>query len=267
MNKTTTKYGMFGIAAIVAILSISLLATNLTTQDAAAAAANKNGFSSSNVTAHASDGALHQLLEYEITSSDGKPWLVDFTAECSTATHVKASGKDKESRNTDKSTVEAEVFFTVHLPGDADNRHWAVSVDGVQTAVDFNVTSGLVNATQVPDNAKWNFCKQELELTVQLNELFTRNQTSGELIFECDLGEPLTAECEQSVEIFLENAGTRVAKAVLEDLPHGDTYVYVWGELSEDGSNSDVDPERTSLWIGKRILVVDPLHFDGSSSE
>ena len=251
---------MFGVAAIVAILSISLIATNLSTQEAAAAA-NKNGFSSSIVTAYASDQPLHQLLEYELKSSDGKPWLVDFTAQCSTATHVKASGKD--SRSKDQSTVEAEVFFTVQLPSDSPTRHWAIGVDGSKTPVDYDEGTRLVDATQVPSNAKWNFCKQDLELKVQLNELFTRNVTTGELIFDCD-PDNITAECEQSVEIFLENAGTRVAKAVLVDLPHGDTYVYVWGELSEDGSDNLANLDRTSLWIGKRILIVDPLHFDGS---
>ena len=152
------------------------------------------------------------------------------------------------------------------MPGDSPTQHWAIGVDGSKSPVDFNVTSKLVDETQVPPVAKWNFCKQDLELKVKLNELFTRNQTTGALMFECELGEPLTAECEQSVEIFLENAGTRVAKAVLEDLPHGDTYVYVWGELSKDGSITLADLDRTSLWIGKRILILDPLHFDGSSS-
>lgn len=265
MTKKTTRLGLFGLAAMVAILSVALLSGNVFNQEAAANAANKNGFAYSGVDVmSAEQGATHLLLEYEFESSDKKPWLADFTAECSTATHVKASGKG--SKSTDQSLSEAEVFFTLHLPGDPANKHWAVGIDGSLKQIDNlgTLEEPLADVTDLDPVHTWNFCKQEMVLDVKLNELFTRD-ADGNIVWCQGAGEPLTPECEQSVEIFLENAGTRNAKVVLDDLPHGTNYVYVWAHLTEDGSDTELlETDKTSLWIGKRILILDPLHFDGS---
>ena len=279
---------MYGMAAIVAVLAVSLIAFAPMAQEAKANAANKNGFSSGeitmswafeNVTQTNNGTSLPMVLEsYYFKTSNDNNWLVDFTAECGTANHIKASGEKGKKQSQDTSNVSTKAFFTVEHP---DGTEWLVDIDGSKS-----LYTGAVPASE----DMWNLCSQQFDIQVNLNDLIvdckealTLNSTAfascegdeNKLVFLCsipveEVDEPL--ECEQSVELFLANAGTRPAKAVLMDLPHGENEVTVYGVFAVDGTalnatdafvlNGGLD--GTSTWIGKRILTVDTFHTDNS---
>ena len=304
MTTTTTKYGMFGIAAIVAILSVSLIAFAPMAQEAKANAANKNGFASSTVEMMWSeaDGAGNilpmEIAYYDFKTSNDNDWLVDFTAECGTANHIKAAGKKGNDKSTDETSVSTKIFFVVEHP---DKTMWLVNIDGEKQQ--YLQEEGVSNAdtvyhTDIPEVAMWNLCSQQFDIQVNLNSLISscgELDAAGEIDDENDLAECLidttgdgvgdtvdenklvytclvdedAEECEQSVELFLSNSGTRSAKAVLMDLPHGDNEIYVFGMMAADGSTGEFlslngGEDGTSTWIGKRILTVDTFHTDQS---
>ena len=292
MTNSKTKFGMLGMASLVAILSVSLIAFAPMAQDAKANAANKNGFSSSTVEMlwSEADGAGNvlpmEIESYYFKTSNDNNWLVDFTAECGTANHVKAEGKKGSGKDQDKTSVSTKIFFTVELP---DETEWVVHLNGTKT---------LYDPTDVPEIAMWNLCSQQFDIQSNLNSLISscgELDAAGEINDENDLAECLidtdgdgvgdtvdenelvytclvdedALECEQSIELFLSNSGTRSAKAVLMDLPHGENEIYVYGMFAADGSigeflelNGGVD--GTSTWVGKRILSVDTFHTDQS---
>jgi len=291
MTKTTTKYGMFGIAAVVAVLAVSLIAFAPMAQEAKANAANKNGFASSTIEMKwaVDDGAGNVLpmtvAYYTFKTSNDNNWLVDFTAECGTANHIKASGKKDTGKDRDETEVSTKVFFVVEHP---DLTQWLVNING--TKQQYLQEEGTSNAdtvyhTDIPEVAMWNLCSQQFDIQVNLNDLIVDcdealglNNTAfpicegdpNQLVFLCSIPTATEPdECEQSVELFLSNAGTRVAKAVLMDLPHGDNEIYVFGMFAVDGSAGEFlelnnGEDGTSTWIGKRLLVLDTFHTDQS---
>jgi len=285
MTKTTTKYGMFGIAAVVAILAVSLIAFAPMAQEAKATAANKNGFSSSTVEMKwdiiengTGQSPVMEIESYYFKTSNDNNWVAEFTAECGTANHIKASGKKGSEKSRDESNVSTKVFFVVEHP---DESKWLVSIDGTKTAY----TVG-----DVPDDIDmWNLCSQQFDIQVNLNDLIvdckealTINGTvfpscegdENKLVFLCSIPDPNVTieECEQSIELFLASAGTRPAVAVLMDMPHGVNELFVYGVFAIDGTaltaedyaelNGEID--GTSTWIGKRILILDTFHTDQS---
>ena len=78
MTKTTTKYG---IAALVAILAMSTVAIALS-QSAVAAPANKSSFGGGGVGAIASDGSFHTIVAGQIKTSTHSDLLVTHNQEC-----------------------------------------------------------------------------------------------------------------------------------------------------------------------------------------
>ncbi len=101
----------------------------------------------------------------------------------------------------------------------------------------------------------------------------------GDPLFVCDAdgtpkpGFDAEAECEQSVELFLENSGTRPATALLMNVPNGVHEARVMADLTIN-AQSDLDPTecsdpedpttcdiRTALVIGKRLLIVEDIHL------
>lgn len=288
---------MYGIAAVVAVLAVSLIAFAPMAQEAKANAANKNGFASSTEkmtwgsVANGTGNAYPMEIEsYYFKTSNDNNWLVDFTAECGTANHVKAEGKkgSQSGKDQDLTSVSTKVFFVVEHP---DDSMWLVNLDGSkQQYLQYDGVSDdlKVHYNDIPEEAMWNLCSQQFDLQVNLNDLIvdckealTLNNTEfdicegdeNQLVFLCSI--PVAAEdepdeCAQSVEIFLENAGTRTAKAVLMDLPHGDNGIYVYGMFAADGSAGqflELSPDgldKTSTWVGKRILILDTFHTDQS---
>lgn len=288
---------MYGIAAVVAVLAVSLIAFAPMAQEAKANAANKNGFSSSTmemrwIIADDQDGLftspIMEIESYYFKTSNDNNWLVDFTAECGTANHIKASGGKGKDKSQDTSNVSTKIFFTVTHP---DTTEWLVSIDGTKSAY-----TGMV-----PDEEDmWNFCSQQFDIQVNLNDLIVScaeaeaagytnyeavcnsdtdndgfvDNDPNKLVFLCTVEDPENIdECEQSIELFLASAGTRPAKAVLMDMPHGENEVTVYGVFAIDGTALTEDDfavlngglgDGTSTWIGKRLLTIDTFHTDQS---
>ena len=304
MTKINTKYGMFGIAAIVAILSVSIVAASFGAQEAIAThfgnepLAAKKGAISMNDTVPvgiASDwmstptllddpyfGTQGTLATLYLKSNEGGDWIADMSAECAVMTHIEGKG---DMETLEGAYAGAKVSF------------W---LDGLPVSI---ITGETIDTWETPNptpsDAQWNFCHQIFEINTTLNALIT---TCGDLItdhgegidpnfsgclidengdatdpsklvFLCDA---LTQEyidenniaCDQSVELYLENAGSYNVKVLLKDLDsqtHHKLEVkaeYDVGSSSEAGTkkggSSKID---AAALIGKRILVAEPIHL------
>lgn len=277
MTKIENKkfVGIIGFAAIAAVLTVSMVAFSFQSQLAEAAAANKGGFATDQVDAVAYNpdnlNSTAQLVAWHhFKSSNFNEWGANFIAECATANHIQGKGKMQDFEGA---STGMKVYFT-HLYPDYTEK--VIKITGEE--VDYVPGS-------VPDSAKWNMCSQTFEIKTQLNALIeecteadTLDPLSkcylgdiGDLRFVCDVdsvdefGNPIwnTTECQQYVELFLENAGTHPAKIFLANVPHGDNAVKVYAEF--DALSQGLDGDRTSIAIGKRMLDVYPVIADNNN--
>jgi hypothetical protein len=81
MTKTTTKYGIVGITALVAILAMSTVAIALS-QSAIAAPANKTVMGSGDIGALASSDGWYSIISGTIKTSDPSDLIVNHNQEC-----------------------------------------------------------------------------------------------------------------------------------------------------------------------------------------
>ena len=261
MTKTTTKYGMFGVAAIVAILAVSVLATSLPTQEAVAThIAAKKGYIGSSTTVPITDNVNGpQVVEsFYIKSNNGGDWILDLTAECAIATHIQGKGNQKD-KDTSGAQGNAQIWFEVLYEGETIPKPVPISNDNT-------------------GDYKWNFCEQVFEIKTVLNDLIVvcteefaddLSCTVGELVFLCDEDQAAadSQQCEQYVELYLKTAGTHVAKALAIDMPAGVHKVYVMAELNAGCSSSQGTAEEcdnfigASAMIGKRIVIATDTHL------
>jgi len=272
---TTTKrivnkqlVGIMGFAAIAAVLTVSMVAVSFQSQLAEAAAANKGGYAT-DIVEMAFDPSdvpteAQVVANYYFKSSNFNEWGVNFIAECATANHIQGKGKMQDFEGA---TTGMKVYFTHTSP------------DGVEKVV--KITGEEVDYTpgDVPDSAKWNMCSQTFEIKTQLNALIeecsladTEDPTSkcfggdvGDLRFVCNEtdGNWDSEDCQQYVELFLENAGTHPAKVFLANVPHGNNEVTVYAEFNAESQGLDGD--RTSIAIGKRMLDLYPVISDNNN--
>ena len=259
-----------GFAAIAAVLTVSMMAFSFQSQLAEAAAANKGGFATDQVDAVAYNPdtvspTADLIAWYHFKSSNFNEWGANFIAECATANHIQGKGKMQDFEGA---TTGMKVYFT------------HVNPDGVEKVV--KITGEEVDYTpgNVPDSAKWNMCSQTFEIKTQLNALIEECSEAdtldplskcylgdiGDLRFVCDEtdGNWDTVDCQQYVELFLENAGTHPAKVFLANVPHGDNYVRVYAEFNAESQGLDGD--RTSIAIGKRMLDLYPVISDNNNN-
>jgi len=261
MTKTTTKYGMFGVAAIVAILAVSVLATSLPTQEAAAThIAAKKGYVGSSTTAPITNNISGpQVVEsFYIKSNTGGDWVLDLTAECAIVTHIQGKGNQKD-KDTSGAQGNAQIWFEVEYAGTGTSVPVPISTDN-------------------PTNYKWNFCEQVFEIKTVLNDLIVvcteefaedGSCTLGELVLLCEEDQAAadSQQCEQYVEMYLKTAGTHVAKALALDMPAGIHKVYVMAELnvgcsSDEGTGTLCDNFiAASAMIGKRVIIATDTHL------
>ena len=275
MTKTTTKsrraVGTLGLAAVIAVLTVSMIAMNFTSQPAqgAAQSANKVGTAVdfiSFVTDFDDAPSTAVLVEYSMKSSDKHDWLSTFTTECTTQTIVKASGsKGNKDKSTDTARVGAWIWWTITDENGDD--HLIDAYGNIDTNVYVQET------TNVPDRNKWHICGQEMQLEVDLNPLIikcpdpeTQECNEGQLVFACDFDETIPEdECDQYVQIFLANWGTHSAVALINDVPHGVYDIKVWGAneltLSDNVDQPDID---TTVILGKKVLVNTPILMDNT---
>ena len=279
MTKTTTKYGMFGVAAIVAILTVSLIFANAAQDADAVSLPAKKGYTGSSGYIGLSEEYLEGehpgqeiINEFYFKTNSGGDLVFDLTVECATATHIQ--GKSSKKNTWEGAVVDASVWFEVDYADDALG--WL--------RVPFNGEATLV---EDPENklGYWNICGQTFEIKTNLNYIIEEvvDPDTGEtsLQFACSLdvdgdGIPneddpdyvFNPDCEQFIDLFLVNAGTHPAKAVLKNVPNGvhegrvmaSVTVVDQDTLVETGAVGDGD-RQTSLTFGNRLLIVEDIHI------
>ena len=262
MTKTMTKnrraVGTLGLAAIVAVHAVSMIAMDFTAQPAAAdhIAAKKAGgyYGMAGVGITTVDGVdiideKAYLASFDIKTNDKGDWMVDMAMECATANQVESKGK---KANLEGAKASAVVY---------------IEVDGQP-----------YNGTQA-----WNVCSQDLQLKTQLNDLIeacTQDQfdaglchSVGSPVFTCQFlnaTELENTECEQSIEIYLETAGAYNVKWFLMDMDAGehtiDIYASLTAKRTAGGFNSTVavsDAEKitSAVVIGQVLVYAESIHM------
>lgn len=275
-TKSTTRYGMFGIAALVAILTISLVTTNLTTQEVTAEAARKTGLSMSNteiapaIQAQGQIQSIGQPIGHmDLKSNDKGDWMVEGVIECATAIQAKAKGKQDTLSG---GTAGAKVWVEL------DNQPISIA------------TGEPIKGQETLADAQWNLCEQTFEMQSNFNDLIIDcedaltnynstysgciDQDPNKLVFLCDVDSTIT-ECEQSLEVFTKVAGTHPIAVMLHNVEAADTHsIDVYAELSSGPSSNstlystDVNPDTENfvdagVMLGKRIFSVETLAFQG----
>ena len=279
MTKNRRAVGTLGIAAVVAVLAVSMIAMNFTSPVLAEHQPAKKGYvGGSELTITATSGYV--IYPFPFKTNSGGDILFDLTAECATLTHIKGKGKMTEFDGAD---VQAKVYF-----------QWQPNQTGSWLTIPIG---GDYDDVPAGDAGKWNFCEQVFKIKTNLNDLlerctqemvdsgdFPECSAAGDPIFICDLnGEPKPGfeenftECEQSVELFLKSAGTRPATALLMDVPTGVHNGRVMADITvnaqsgleptectnpEDITTCDI---KTALMIGKRLLIVEDVHLANDS--
>lgn len=300
---TKTRYGVYGMAAIVAILSLSLVATSFTTQEATAEAARKAGMSMSDKTVSTAievSGAMvpvpDNLGQITLKSNDKGDWMVEGVIECATSVQAKAKGKHSDSDPLSGGTAGAKVWITMDAEKDANGNSMPYS-----NMID--VKTGDI--TSVKADSQWNLCQQTFEMKSNFNDLIitceealvidpdyagcnedfdgdgTVDTDLNKLVYLCDVDTSEDIECEQSLEVFTAVAGTHPIAYMLHNVEAADTHVIdIWAELSSGpSSNSSINPETgiieseldpdtenfvdAGVVIGKRLFSVETLAYQG----
>lgn len=260
MTKTTTKYGIFGVVAIAAILSISLIVTATNAPSAQAVPANKVGWVEDNTDVIVTwlNGQDEQtdsvtIGPYEIHTSDKNDWLVTFWAECATTSEVQATGK--KGKNSDTSGAQAGATATLYYD-----------------------TERL---------SSWRICQEDLQIEADLNQLIEfvpglncdtdEDPLCGSLQFVCDefdpiTGEPnpdfLTEECQQWIKVYLGIAGSYSAAWVIMNMDAGHHDLKIVIDMDASASGDDTDPAldepngiTSMVTIGNKVFVAEPIHI------
>jgi len=303
MTTNKTRYGVYGVAAIVAILSLSLVATSFTTQEATAEAARKAGMSMEDTTISTAitvEGAMvplpDKLGQITLKSNDKGDWMVEGVIECATAIQAKAKGKHSADDPLTGGTAGAKVWITMDAqPSQSGNGNDAYS--NMISVTDGEVTDDLAEA-------QWNLCQQTFEMKSNFNDLIitceealeinseyagcnedfnddgTVDSDPNKLVYLCDV-DTEEIECEQSLEVFTAVAGTHPIAYMLHNVEAADTHVIeIWAELSAGPSSNssinqdtgiiegDVNPDTENfvdagVVIGKRLFSVETLAYQG----
>ena len=257
-TKNRRAVGTVGLAAIVAVLAVSMIAMNFTAQPAAAdhIAAKKAGgyYGMAGAGIQTMNGvdiidSHAYLATFDIKTNDKGDWMVDMAIECATANQVESKGK---KANLEGAKASAVVY---------------IEVDG----------------QPYDGTLAWNVCSQDLQLKTQLNDLIvacTEQQEIDELcvegfpVFECQfLTEEelaLDPECEQSIEIYLETAGAYNVKWFLMDMEAGEHTIDIYASLTakrtaggfeENVDVSDSENITSAVMIGQVLVYAEPIHM------
>ena len=274
--KTKTTYGMFGIVAVAAILSVALIAS-ATTPAAQAVAANKFAFSEDATSLSATWGkgdatetASVTIGPVDIKSSDKNNWHVGFTGECKNFSEVQATGK--KGKNSDTSA---------ELSG-------AVSGATATLIVD----KGTVNEDRL---YSWKLCENDLQIEADLNALIEFNAdlycdssdplnvdvNCGGLDFVCEefLDDGTTpnpeftsVDCQQWVAVSSAVSGAYHTEWVVENVQAGDHTFTVLIEMTAGASGGETIIEdepngvESIVTIRQKILTADTVHIANPNS-
>jgi len=246
MTKNRRAVGTVGLAAIVAVLAVSMIAMNFTAQPAAAdhIAAKKAGgyYGNPGVTVMTQGDTKTEhfpIAEFYIKSQDKGDWMVDMAMECATANQVESKGK-KDNLEGSKASVQAYIV-----------------VDEV-----------------VQENIVWNVCSQDLQLKTTLNDLIDRCTQDdiddlkcdqiGEPFFVCDLedlNDP-TIECEQAIEIYLKTAGAYNVKWFLMNLDAGTYHVEIYAILQAERTSGGFNLAEETIPLSEDQKIISAAFVD-----
>jgi len=251
--KTKTTYGIFGVVAFAAILSVSMIASGISTQTADAVAANKFAWTEDDTSVMATwtAGQSQQsnsvtLGPVDIKSSDKNNWHVGFTAECKNFSEVKAVGKKGNSKELSGAVSTATATLILD-EGTADEERFF----------------------------SWVLCENDLQIEADLNALIEFNATSGQLQFVCD--DHLTNSsdaCQQWVAVSSAVSGAYHTEWVVTNLSGGDHTFEVLIELTADASGDNTDAAlddepngvESIVTIRQKILTADTVHIANPNS-
>ncbi len=144
-----TKYRMFGIAALVAILSVSMVAMALS-QSAVAAPANKTLIGDSDLVAIAGNGAWYKIISGQIKTSTPSDLIVTHNQECAIHTGLNLDEGTEEAtsaiREEIKLVVDGKVvpasYADPHTDSDPDlDQFGLITMCGRAYHIDTNVLS------------------------------------------------------------------------------------------------------------------------------
>ena len=281
-TKNRRAVGTFGLVAVIAVLTVSMIAMNITSQPILAEhepakAAKKAGMSMMKPTVatavQTSSGSIsvpQELAHFDIKSPDKGDWLVDATIECATATTVKATGKQSKLSGA---FAGAKVWY---------------ELDGVPISILTGDTVPRGSGGEIPSEATWNLCEQVFEMKSNFNDLIIQcdqedfeaglctEEELGHLVFLCEFETEVddnNAACSQSLEVFSKNAGTHGATALIHDVSAGESHTISLMALLSSGGSSESTLESTNVdedsdnfvkagvMIGKRIVVAEPIHM------
>ncbi len=297
-TKNRRAVGTFGLVAVIAVLAVSMIAMNITSQpilaeDQPAKAAKKAGMTMTNpvfaplVESPGNDPVptVFSLGHFDIKSNDKGDWLVDSTIECATAVQTITKGKKDRDAPLEGGFAGAKVWFTL------DKKPISIA-----TGERLELLPDKDGFFAVPTVATWNLCEQVFEmksnfddLIIDCAEALTLNGTAfpscegdpNKLVFLCAVPEPLEeiTECEQSLEVFSKVAGTHPAMVLIHDVSAGSSHVVeAWAALDAGATinstllftnQTDVSDNfvKAGVMIGKRIFVAEPIHMQTVTSE
>jgi len=267
-TKNRRAVGTFGLVAVIAVLAVSMIAMNITSQpilaEDTAKAAKKAGMTMTNpvmapmlkVTGNNEIPLVASLGHFAIKSNDKGDWLVDSTIECATAIETVTKGKKNESKVTEGGFAGAKVWFTL------DDKPISI-----KTGDRLDLIPDKDGFFAIPSEATWNLCEQVFEMDSNFNDLIIScaeawaefgevpddttttddiydllraacpdTQVEGvpddpfKLVFLCAI-DPL-GECEQSLRVFTKVAGTHPAMIMIHDVSAGSSHVVeIWAAL------------------------------------
>jgi len=275
-TKNRRAVGTFGLVAVIAVLAVSMIAMNITSQPLLAEhepakAAKKAGMTMTNpvlaplVESPGNDPVptVFSLGHFDIKSNDKGDWLVDSTIECATAVQTITKGKKDKEAPLEGGFAGAKVWFTL------DDKPISISTGDRLDVID-NTDFSLV-----PNEATRNLCEQVFEMKSNFNDLIiscaeawatfgdpiefpddpedpndiysllraacpSENGTTAndpfKLVFLCAI-DPEELECEQSLEVFTKVAGTHPAMIMIHDVSAGSSHVVeIWAALDAGAS-------------------------------
>lgn len=172
-TKNRRAVGTFGLVAVIAVLTVSMIAMNITSQPLLAEhepakAAKKAGMTMTNpvmapMVVQTGNGnpvpTVFSLGHFDIKSNDKGDWLVDSTIECATAIETVTKGKKHTDGKTEGGFAGAKVWFTL------DDRPISIKTGDRLDVID-NTDFSLV-----PFEATWNLCEQVFEMDSNFNDL------------------------------------------------------------------------------------------------
>jgi len=281
-TKNRRAVGTFGLVAVIAVLTVSMIAMNITSQpllasDEPAKAAKKAGMSMQTPTVATAIAqgntyvsVVQELVHFDVKMNNYGDMYVEATIECATAVQAKATGKQSKLSG---GYAGAKVWF---------------EFDGVPVSILTGDRVAKGPNGEIPTQATWNLCEEVFEMKSNFNDLIIQcdqedidagtctDDELGHLVFLCD-GETEVDDnndaCSQSLEAFIKVAGTHPAAVLIHDISAGESHTISLMAILSSGGSSESTLELTNpvedslnfvnagVLIGKVLVIADTVHM------